>query len=248
MSRLSNSPRIGGKTMQKMYFFITIANRADDKEFVEFFEREDVKNIYSTPAHGTASSAVLDLLGLAESEKTVHISLLLHDKMKSMIKKLTSEMWIDLPGRGIALAIPLSSIGGRETLGYFSGGDTATTNESEEKNVEARPQDKKTDLIVVICEKGHTDLVMDAARSAGARGGTVTRAKGTGSQYTDKFFGLSIAEEKEIIYIVSSSEHKGAIMTQIMTQAGSHTPAHAVVFSLPVTDTAGLRLFDEKAE
>jgi nitrogen regulatory protein PII len=103
-------------------------------------------------------------------------------------------------------------------------------------------------LIVVICEKGHTDLVMDAARSAGARGGTVTRAKGTGSQYTDKFFGLSIAEEKEIIYIVSSSEHKGAIMTQIMTQAGSHTPAHAVVFSLPVTDTAGLRLFDEKAE
>ena len=235
--------------MQKMYFFITIANRADDKEFVEFFERENVQNIYSTPAHGTASSSVLDLLGLAESEKTVHISLLLHDKMKSIIKKLTSEMWIDLPGRGIALAIPLSSIGGRETLGYFSGGENPETpKESEEKVVEARPQDRKTDLIVVICEKGHTDLVMDAARSAGAKGGTVTRAKGTGAQYTDKFFGLSIAEEKEIIYIVSSGEHKGDIMTQIMTQAGSHTPAHAVVFSLPVTDTAGLRLFDEKAE
>ncbi|MBR2612944.1 MAG: P-II family nitrogen regulator [Clostridia bacterium] len=235
--------------MQKMYFFITIANRADDKEFVEFFERENVQNIYSTPAHGTASSSVLDLLGLAESEKTVHISLLLHDKMKSIIKELTSEMWIDLPGRGIALAIPLSSIGGRETLGYFSGGENPETpKESEEKVVEARPQDRKTDLIVVICEKGHTDLVMDAARSAGAKGGTVTRAKGTGAQYTDKFFGLSIAEEKEIIYIVSSGEHKGDIMTQIMTQAGSHTPAHAVVFSLPVTDTAGLRLFDEKAE
>ena len=234
--------------MQKMYFFITIANRADDKEFVDFFERENVKNIYSTPAHGTASSAVLDLLGLAESEKTVHISLLFHDKMKSLIKKLTNEMWIDLPGRGIALAVPLSSIGGREALGYFSGEETEQTKESEETTVETRAQDRKTELIVVICEKGHTDLVMDAARSAGARGGTVSRAKGTGAQYTDKFFGLSIAEEKEIIYIVSSSEHKSAIMTQIMTQAGGSTPAHAVVFSLPVTDTAGLRLFDEKSE
>ncbi len=235
--------------MQKMYFFITIANRADDKEFLEFFEKENVKSIYSTPARGTASSAVLDLLGLAESEKTIYISLLLHDKMKSIIKKLTSEMWIDLPGRGIALAVPLASIGGRDALAHFSGGeDTESTKESEEKAVEARTQDRKNELIVVICEKGHTDLVMDAARAAGARGGTVTRAKGTGAQYTDKFFGLSIAEEKEIIYIVSSSEHKGEIMTQIMTQAGSHTPAHAVVFSLPVTDTAGLRLFDEKAE
>ena len=235
--------------MQKMYFFITIANRADDKEFLDFFESQNVKNIYSTPAHGTASSAVLDLLGLAESEKTVYISLLLHDKVKSLIKKLTSDMWIDLPGRGIALAVPLSSIGGREALGYFSGEENPdTTKESEETTVETRAQERKTELIVVICEKGYTDLVMDAARSAGARGGTVTRAKGTGSQYTDKFFGLSIAEEKEIIYIVSSSEHKGAIMTQIMTQAGGNTPAHAVVFSLPVTDTAGLRLFDEKAE
>ena len=167
--------------------------------------------------------------------------------MKSLIRKLTNEMWIDLPGRGIALAVPLSSIGGRDTLGYFSGGED-TEKESEETTVETKAQDRKTELIVVICEKGHTDLVMDAARSAGARGGTVTRAKGTGAQYTDKFFGLSIAEEKEIIYIVSSSENKSAIMTQIMTQAGSASPAHAVVFSLPVTDTAGLRLFDEKAE
>ena len=104
------------------------------------------------------------------------------------------------------------------------------------------------EAIFCIVNDGYSEAVMDAAKKYGARGGTVTRAKGTGSQYTDKFFGLSIAEENEIIYIVSSSEHKGAIMTQIMTQAGSATPAHAVVFSLPVTDTAGLRLFDEKAD
>ncbi len=234
--------------MQNMYFFITIANRADDKEFVTFFEKYDVNNIYSAPAYGTARDTVLDLLGLARTEKTVHTSLLTESKMKHLIHKLTHEMLIDLPGRGIALAVPLSSIGGRDALNYFCAGaqDEAPVqtkqNESESEDLSMQ----HTELIVVICEKGHTDLVMDAAREAGARGGTVTRAKGTGSQYTDKFFGLSIAEEKEVIYIVSTTENKPAIMKAIMAKAGGATEAHAVVFSLPVTDTAGLRLFDDK--
>jgi nitrogen regulatory protein PII len=103
-----------------------------------------------------------------------------------------------------------------------------------------------TELIVVICEKGYNGIVMDAARDAGARGGTVIRAKGTGSQYTDKFFGLSIAEEKEIVYIVSSTSKKSSIMKAIMENAGADTGAHAVVFALPVTDTAGLRLIEDK--
>lgn len=234
--------------MQNMYFFITIANRADDKEFVTFFEKCDVNNIYSAPAYGTARDTVLDLLGLARTEKTVHTSLLTESKMKHLIKKLTNEMLIDLPGRGIALAVPLSSIGGRDALNYFCSGTKDEAPEEPKQN-ESESEDltmQHTELIVVICEKGHTDLVMDAAREAGARGGTVTRAKGTGSQYTDKFFGLSIAEEKEVIYIVSTTENKPAIMKAIMAKAGGATEAHAVVFSLPVTDTAGLRLFDDK--
>ena len=234
--------------MQNMYFFITITNRADDKEFINFFEKYDVNNIYSAPAYGTARDTVLDLLGLARTEKTVHTSLLPKTKMKHLIGKLTNEMLIDLPGRGIALAVPLTSIGGRDALNYFCAGaeeqdaTPAKQNDSESED----PHMQHTELIVVICEKGHTDLVMDAARDAGARGGTVTRAKGTGSQYNDKFFGLSIAEEKEVLYIVSTTENKPAIMKEIMAKAGGSTAAHAVVFSLPVTDTAGLRLFDDK--
>ena len=105
---------------------------------------------------------------------------------------------------------------------------------------------KNTELIVVICEKGQNDLVMDAARGAGARGGTVVRAKGTGSQYTDKFFGLSIAEEKELIYIVSSSEKKSAIMTAIMKEAGAATEARAVAFSLPVKSAMQMKSFQDE--
>ena len=105
-------------------------------------------------------------------------------------------------------------------------------------------QDKQMELIVAICEKGHTETVMDAAREAGARGGTVVHAKGTGSKYSSKFFGISIAEEKEMIYIVAGENQKKGIMRAIMDNAGIDSEAHTIVFSLPVSDTAGLRLLD----
>ena len=102
----------------------------------------------------------------------------------------------------------------------------------------------ETELIVTICEKGYTEKVMDAAREAGAAGGTVIHAKGTGAKYA-KFFGLSIADEKEMIYIVSTKENKKNIMTAIVQGAGPHTDAHSIVFSLPVSDTAGLKIFEK---
>jgi N utilization substance protein A len=82
------------------------------------------------------------------------------------------------------------------------------------------------------------------AREAGARGGTVVHAKGTGSKYSNKFFGISIAEEKEMIYIVAGENQKKEIMRAIMDNAGIDSEAHTIVFSLPVSDTAGLRLLD----
>ena len=101
-----------------------------------------------------------------------------------------------------------------------------------------------TELIVVICENGHTDLIMDAAREAGARGGTVLHGKGTGSTDAAKFFGVSIASEKEVIMIVAKSSEKAAIMKSIINKAGTQTDAGAVVMSLPVSAVAGFGLLD----
>lgn len=101
------------------------------------------------------------------------------------------------------------------------------------------------ELIVVIAEQGYTEMIMDAARGAGAYGGTVIHAKGTGMQAADKFMGVSLAAEKEIIYIVTKTEQKNSIMQAIMEKAGLDSKAKSIVFSLPVTDTAGLRLIED---
>ena len=99
-------------------------------------------------------------------------------------------------------------------------------------------------LIITIVDKGNTDMVMDAAREAGAGGGTTIKAKGTGAG-AQKFFGLSLAEEKEMLFIVTPTDKKKDIMKAIMQNAGIDSKAHSLVFSLPVTETAGFRFSDE---
>lgn len=99
------------------------------------------------------------------------------------------------------------------------------------------------ELIVVIASEGNTDLVMNAARSAGARGGTVLHGKGTGARGDEKFHNISIAQEKEVIFIVSSSDHKSEIMSAILKKAGPDTPARAIVFSMPAIEVAGFGFF-----
>ena len=57
--------------------------------------------------------------------------------------------------------------------------------------------------------------------------------------------GVSLAAEREILLIVTKSEEKNNIMQAIMKHAGFDSKAQSIVFSLPVTDTAGLRLIED---
>lgn len=75
------------------------------------------------------------------------------------------------------------------------------------------------ELIMVIMNEGYSDTVMDAARSAGAGGGTVLHAKGTGRARAQKFFGVSLADEKDVVYIVAHADEKAAIMQAIADNA-----------------------------
>ena len=101
------------------------------------------------------------------------------------------------------------------------------------------------ELIMAVINEGHTDPVMDAARSAGAAGGTVLHAKGTGGKLSEKFLGVSLADEKEVVLIVSKSAEKAAIMRAISERCGVDTPAGAISFSLPISSVVGLRVLDD---
>ena len=102
------------------------------------------------------------------------------------------------------------------------------------------------ELIIAIANVGHTDDVMNAARAAGARGGTVIHAKGTGINDVQKFMSVSIADEKEIILIVSPAAVKSEIMSSRLKKAGPDTESGAIVFSLPISEAAGFAVLNEQ--
>ncbi len=204
-----------------------------------FYEKHGQDLILNLLGTGTANSEILDYFGLEATEKAVMLSIVTRERWKDLKKGLQKEMNIDVPGTGIAFLIPVSSMGGKKALQFMLMG------QDFEKEEETALKDTEYELIIVIANQGYNNLVMDAAREVGAGGGTVLHAKGTGMEKAEKFLGVSIAAEKEMIFIVTKKKDKNAIMKAIMEQAGMQSKAKSIVFSLPVTSTAGMRLQEE---
>ncbi len=190
------------------------------------------------PAYGTAVKSMLELLGIDSSERRVMMNIADGDQTKNLIAKMKQGIHLGVPGHGIVLAVPIKSIGGGKTVEYLKG-DGRSAKYSP-------PAQYLNELIIAIANVGHTDDVMNAARAAGARGGTVIHAKGTGINDVQKFMSVSIADEKEIILIVSPAAVKSEIMSSILKKAGPDTESGAIVFSLPVSEAAGFAVLNDQ--
>lgn len=225
--------------MGNLYLMTTIVDRKTATKYMDLYKENNLNVNFLSLGYGTASNEILDYIGLDTSEKAVAISVLEEEKWLTIKKQLEKNLQIDAPGGGIAFIIPLSSVGGKKTLQFL------LENQDYQKQEESTLKNTSHELIIVIAQQGYTNLIMDAARKAGAFGGTVLHAKGTGMDAAEKFMGVSLAMEKEIIYIVTKTEQKNSIMQSIMENAGLNSKAKAITFSLPVTDTAGLRLIED---
>ena len=228
--------------MSELHLMITIGDRARLPDFIDLYQSQGIVVNLIALGNGTASGAILNYFGLESSEKAVCFAVVTLDTWKTVKRGLRRKLSIDVPGVGVAFIIPLSSIGGRRELNFLTQGQEFV------KGEESVLQGTKYELLVVISNQGFNELVMNAAREVGARGGTVIHARGTGMEGADKFLGISLAPEKDITFIVVRTVHKHEIMYAIMRHAGMDTKAKSIIFTLPVTDTAGLRLLDEEDE
>ena len=192
--------------------------------------------VLSLPCKGTATRSMLDLLGLESRNRRLFMTVASPEQTKELIEAQRKRLYIDAPGNGVTVSVPIKSVGGSKTLAFLSNGQNAKG---------APTLNYEYELIMIVANQGATDQVMDAARSAGARGGTVIHGLGTGSKNAEKFYKVSIAAEKEVILIVSASDQKAAIMKAIVQQAGPDTRAGAIAFSLPVTELAGFGISRE---
>lgn len=226
--------------MSELYMMTTIANRNMLPRFLGFYQEQGVNVNLITLGRGTAASEVMDYFGLESAEKAVLFGVVTDEVWRALKKGLQNRLRIDVPGTGIAFTVPLSSIGGGRELRFL------TQHQDFVKGEENTLKDTIHELLVVIANQGYSNLIMEAAKGAGAGGGTVIHARGTGMERAESFFGVSLASEKEIIFIVSRTGLRSKIMRAVMKEAGMESKAKSIIFSLPVTSTAGLRLVEEE--
>lgn len=211
---------------------ITITDRSRGEEFANWYKAQGIPLVLTALGNGTATTDVLNFLGLEATEKAVLFCVAA--RSPRLVRRAAKDLWLDIPGRGILMTVPISSMGVAAKEYLLQGQEAEEIMENKQTH----------ELIVAIAKQGHTDQVMNAARSAGATGGTIVHAKGAGTDLAKKFFGVSIATERELVFILAKAENRKDIMKAIIAQAGIKTEAETMVFSMPVSDIAGLRQLD----
>ena len=191
----------------ELYLMFTICSRRRLKDFLDFYKENKIETGNISYGKGTAAFEILDYLGLEEDEKTIHTTIITDNSWSKLKKGLEKELRIDVPGVGICFTVPLSSFGGKRELSYLLDGQEFNTGEKIMEKT-------KYELIVAISNYGYNNQVVNAAKLAGARGGTLLHGKGIGLKEAQRFLGVSLVSEKEIILIVTSREDKNKIIIQ----------------------------------
>jgi nitrogen regulatory protein PII len=247
----------------KLVFFIVDWQRANI--VADVFAQEKVRFHFITKAIGTATSEILDILGIAAVDKAVVLCLEQAVGVMVLLKEVRKKFGQNPPGGGIAFAVPLSAINDpvllvfkqsirknekfAAELGQKSGELSAKSegekmaDKSTHSTVENNTMEGDTmthNLIMAIVNQGYSDELMNTARKAGASGGTVLSARGQIHEGAVKFFGISVQAEKELILILASREKKSSIMRAVCEAHGLNTKAQGLVFSLPADNVMSL--------
>lgn len=217
----------------RLLFLIVPPKLAAKAESV--FQAHNAPERYSVFAKGTASGAIIDMLGLGSIDKTVTIAPLGAELSRKVMVSLQNELYLGAPGSGVAFSVPINA-GSLGILQLLSQTDSNPQEKQEETSMNTDHS-----LILAFVNQGYSEEVMDAARKAGAGGGTVFHTRRVESDDAATFWGISIQEEREIVLILAKKEQKSQIMKAISDEGGAKTPAHGIVISLPVDDVAGLK-------
>ena len=178
------------------------------------------------PCRSISDNAVLQFFGLGESDQDAVIIVTEGEKLKPILDAMQNAAHEDKRLCGFAAVTGVSSV-----MKFM-----AENNRMEYYKTGEQEMDRKTshEMIFVIVNSGFADDVMAAARKAGAHGGTVLNARGTGKKEDVKFFGITIVPEKEILMIIAEKEKSAAILEAVRALDCFATPGSGIVFSSDV--------------
>jgi nitrogen regulatory protein PII len=226
-------------TLSPLGFLVVVVNEGQDGAIVKIVYDGGGAACFSCRGKGTASNDVYEVLGLSNTKKHVVMSAIPLTSWPMIKKELVERFAISQWAKGLGILVNIDSVCGISTYKFLSNSRSL----EEGKGVKTmEPIQKKDDyeIIMAIVNDGFTDLVMDAAKKAGARGGTILTAHGTGNKDIEKFFGVVITPEKQIVMILVPKAIKDAVIASIYKEVGINTKGQGIAFSIPASDVVGI--------
>ncbi len=107
-------------TENKLELMITVVNRTKSELFADIIQSFDVNMQFIALGEGTADAKMLNLLGLASSEKAIIFSVIRSDKASAALKKIEKTFNTVKNAKGIAYTVPMSSVIGVSVFGFLS--------------------------------------------------------------------------------------------------------------------------------
>ena len=183
---------------------------------------------------GTADGGLMQLFDLPEQRKEIVVLIAREEKVNPAVDAIGEALHLHRLNQGIAFTSTLNNFLGVRHSVYRkeceSKGDTETMYEA----------------IFTVVDDGMAEAVVEAAKHAGARGGTIIQARGSGIHEYGKIFAMNIEPEKEMVMFVVETELAENVVNQILKETGLDQPGKGILFSLGVNRTFGLIQHHEK--
>ena len=121
--RKARAPRQAAAPMtapQKLKLLITIVNRDKADFYMDLLQSFEVNMQLCALGHGTAGSELLHVMGLEDNGKAVIFSMIREDRAHEALETLADRFATIKNGKGIAFAVPLSSVIGVNLYQFLS--------------------------------------------------------------------------------------------------------------------------------
>jgi len=185
-----------------------------------------------TLAKGTVNSRILNFIGLADVRRELVYLVAEKSVAYRALEEMNKEFEFDKPNRGIVFTTSINGILGSKNV--------KSKKRVVNNDIEKRGDKTMYNLITVVVDKGLAEDVIDAANKAGAKGGTIINARGSGIHESGKILSMEIEPEKEIVLILSESDTTESIVSAIRDAIKIDEPGNGILFVQDVNKTYGI--------
>ena len=216
--------------MDQMKLLVSIVERGHGVAMQRLYGKYQLFLHLQCAGRGTATSEIMDILGLGSTEKDVVLTFASQAPAAALLHDLDNDLRGGVGTSGIVFSLPLSALNGMSAAlidfkaEEWKHGNGGTTMEPTTENT----------LILAVCRRGHTDTVMATAKAHGARGGTVIKGRLSGSEDLEQAYGLDLTPEREVVAIVVPRDKRGPIMDAVNTAHGLRQEAQTILCALPI--------------